>query len=90
MLPIHVAFAHSGQDDSDGRAFPFGTFDREHAFVLFYDMLANRKSQSAAAGRFVPAFFGTVEALKDASLLILRDTDACIRYRKDHLICPLR
>ena len=90
LLPIHVAFAHSGQDDSDGRTFPFDAFDREHAFVLFYDMLADRKSQSAAAGRFVPALFSTVEALKDASLLILRDADACIRYRKDHLVCPLR
>ena len=58
--------------------------------MLFYDMLADRKSQSAAAGRFVPAFFGTVEALKDASQLILRDADASNRYRKDHLVCPLR
>ena len=90
MLPIQVAFAHSRQDDSDGRAFPFCTFDREHAFVLFYDMLADGKSQSAAAGRFVPALFGTVEALKDASLLILRYADACIRYRKDHLVFPFR
>ena len=90
MLSIHIAFAHSGQDDSDSRAFPFGTFDREHAFVLFYDMLADGKSKSAAAGRFVPALFRTVESLKDASLLILRDADACVRYRKDHLVFSLR
>ena len=44
--------------------------------MFFYNVLADGKTQSAAAGGFVSAFFRPVEPLEHSSLLVFGNADA--------------